>query len=351
MAERNSQNYEELKKVTTFYKSLDIQSNPYVFNDGSKKELLNLKGTIRITFKGSAFNIPIRIWIMDTYPNHAPICYVEPTPEMFIKPSRYVDQNGKIYLPYLHEWNPRTSELTSLIQILILTFSEMPPLYTKPAMPYPPNQNPSSFTPGYSYMPFPTPTPSSNINPYPNYTAMPQPTPYSVHPAPTGTITDQHIRDSLISAIEDKLRRKMREVFLQNEAELETLKKTKQDLLQGRQKIQDILGKLQSEKTELERNLKVVEGKSEELDKLIEKLNEQGTIDVDDAVIATTPLFTQMLHINAEESAIEDTIYYLDEGLRRGVIDLETFLKQVRYLSHKQFMLRALMKKCRQTVG
>ena len=58
-----------------------------------------------------------------------------------------------------------------------------------------------------------------------------------------------------------------------------------------------------------------------------------------------------MLNTHAEESAIEDTIYYMDEGLRRGVINLDAFLKQVRHLSYKQFMLRALMKKCRQTAG
>lgn len=77
-----------------------------VFNDGSTKMLLNLHGTIPVKYKGNTYNIPICIWLMDTHPKNAPICYVKPTPEMRIKVSAYVDFNGKIYLPYLHDWNP-----------------------------------------------------------------------------------------------------------------------------------------------------------------------------------------------------------------------------------------------------
>lgn len=48
---------------------------------------------------------------MDTHPNNAPICYVKPTLDMRIKMSMYVDHNGKIYLPYLHNWTPVTIQL------------------------------------------------------------------------------------------------------------------------------------------------------------------------------------------------------------------------------------------------
>ena len=58
-----------------------------------------------------------------------------------------------------------------------------------------------------------------------------------------------------------------------------------------------------------------------------------------------------MLNAFVEEAAIEDAIYYLAEGLRSGIIDLDAFLKQVRQLSRRQFMLRALMSVCRQKAG
>lgn len=59
----------------------------------------------------------------------------------------------------------------------------------------------------------------------------------------------------------------------------------------------------------------------------------------------------RLINAYAEEAAIEDAIYYIGEALRKGVIDLEVFLKQVRQLARKQFMNRALMQKCRQKAG
>lgn len=60
---------------------------------------------ICIIFVGSVYNIPICIWLMDTHPDVPPICYVKPTADMHVKISMYVDHSGKIYLPYLHDWN------------------------------------------------------------------------------------------------------------------------------------------------------------------------------------------------------------------------------------------------------
>jgi len=62
---------------------------------------------------------------------------------MQIKVSMYVDHNGKVYLPYLHDWQPHSSDLLSLIQVMIVTFGDHPPVYSKPkeqiAAPYPTN--------------------------------------------------------------------------------------------------------------------------------------------------------------------------------------------------------------------
>ena len=63
-------------------------------------------------------------------------------------------------------------------------------------------------------------------------------------------------------------------------------------------------------------------------------------LDVDDAVTATAPLYRQLLTAYADESATEDAIYFLGEALNRDAIDVESFLKHVRNLSRKQFLLR-----------
>lgn len=119
--------------------------------------------------------------------------------------------------------------------------------------PYPPTSYmPTSAFGGYP----PYPTPSSNL-PYPSYN--PYSTPYPPHsgggypgPSPavggTGTIKDEHIRESLLTAIEEKLMRKMKELFQQNQAELETLQRTQEELKQGKMKLNTILSRLEKEK-------------------------------------------------------------------------------------------------------
>lgn len=63
----------------------------------------------------------------------------------------------------------------------------------------------------------------------------------------SGTITEEHIKASLISAVEDKLRRRVQERVNQCQAEIQTLNRTKQELNEGRSKINEIINKLERE--------------------------------------------------------------------------------------------------------
>lgn len=380
------------------YKSLTYQLEKFVFNDGVIRDLFNLQGTIPVVYKNNTYHIPICIWLMDTHPNNAPMCFVKPTSTMQIKVSMFVDHTGKIYLPYLHDWQPQTSDLLGLIQVMIVTFGDQPPVYSKPkesVAPYP-NQFGSNTGPPYPQMPFmpqpntsgnfmpPYPTtgsggfpgypPANNFGSFPPYpggtagTNVPSSgagyPPYMQNTSgynsnfdasgtgnTTGTITEEHIKASLISAVEDKLKRRIQERVNQCQAEIETLDRTKQELTEGQTKIESIISRLQREEVELKKNISVLKDKEQELEKSLESLEKMDGIDVDEAVITTAPLYRQLLNAYAEESATEDAIYYLGEALRNGVIDLEVFLKHVRQLSRKQFMLRAIMQKCRQKAG
>lgn len=78
----------------------------------------------------------------------------------------------------------------------------------------------------------------------------------------------------------------------------------------------------------MDRNIELLKKKDEELSEALEKMeNQSENNDIDDVIIPTAPLYKQILNLYAEENAIEDTIFYLGEALRRGVIDLEVFLK------------------------
>ncbi|XP_063802420.1 tumor susceptibility gene 101 protein isoform X1 [Pseudophryne corroboree] len=125
----------EIVNVTSLYRDLKPLLDFYVFNDGTSRELLSLTGTIPVPYKGNTYNIPICLWLLDTYPYNPPICFVKPTSTMTIKTGKHVDANGKIYLPYLHEWKHPPSDLLGLIQILVVVFGEEPPVFSRSSAP------------------------------------------------------------------------------------------------------------------------------------------------------------------------------------------------------------------------
>ncbi|CAL8260461.1 unnamed protein product [Merluccius merluccius] len=60
-----------------------------------------------------SYNIPVCVWLDDSYPLTAPLCYVKPTPEMMTIRGKHVDSNGEVTLPYLQEWNQALSSSTN----------------------------------------------------------------------------------------------------------------------------------------------------------------------------------------------------------------------------------------------
>nr|XP_060462161.1 tumor susceptibility gene 101 protein isoform X1 [Panthera onca] len=180
----------ETVNVITLYKDLKPVLDSYVFNDGSSRELMNLTGTIPVPYKGNIYNIPICLWLLDTYPYNPPICFVKPTSSMTIKTGKHVDANGKIYLPYLHEWKHPQSDLLGLIQVMIVVFGDEPPVFSRPTISAsypsyqatgPPNTYPFSGFFGASYIP----GMPSGISAYPSG-YPPNPSGYPGCPYPPG---------------------------------------------------------------------------------------------------------------------------------------------------------------------
>ncbi|KAK3865025.1 hypothetical protein Pcinc_029334 [Petrolisthes cinctipes] len=392
------------------YRGLAPKLDKFVFNDGIDRELLNLDGTIPVHYKGSTYNIPVCIWLLDNHPFSPPMVYVKPTPDMLIKASRHVDQNGKVFLPYLHEWNLNSSDLVGLIQMMIMAFNEVPPVYAKPksAHPTPPTAYPTPYPtnpPGYMPMPgvggnlpYPTSQPPPTSTAYPPYPTQagypPTSTPYPVYPPAhsatpssypppytagptyppyppttsnpgtqssgttaeniskgpnnTGTITEEHIRASLVSHAMDRAKAKLRDGYGGAQAEVSVLMQQQADLNQGKTKLEGLIAKLDHEQSELDKNIRILREREGEMKSLVSRLSSSTQpLDVDEAVTTTAPLYKQLLNAYAEDQATQDAIYYLGEALRREVIDLDTYLRHVRSLSRKQFQLRAIMIKCR----
>eukprot|EP00118_Oscarella_pearsei_P025887 m.308966 g.308966 ORF g.308966 m.308966 type:complete len:474 (+) comp45190_c0_seq1:28-1449(+) len=452
-------NYQDQTKrdvmtVLANFKDLAPKSDIFVSNQGERKNRLSLNGTIPVTYKGATYNIPVRIWLRLDHPYTSPIPYVIPTESMSIKESRHVDQTGMVYLPYLHEWNDRRCDLSGLIQVMSVIFSEQPPVFAKPVnqrrppplsssnprppypqsqqyrppyggpqpshpnlpggyppypsggpqygtpygnSPYPPasrQPGPGGFMPMPKVQPVPAPSPGgpppSRSAPYPTQSQPSQPShmPYpssgpkagpvvspvalataqgSFDPAPpqktsqrpsgaerqsSYELTPEEQRACLLSSIEDKLRRQLKVTWETAENEMQSLHQTKVELEQGSRKLNGMLTTLDEKQKEVEANIQMLTTKDEEIREALVKLESSSkNLDVETVVVAAAPLYNQIFKLYAEENAVEDTIYYLTEGLRKGVIEVDAYLKHVRGLSRTQFEKRTLMQKARAKAG
>lgn len=365
----------------------------YVHSDRSRRDLLCLNGTIPVSYKGSNYNIPIQILFLTSHPVNAPLVFVKPTSNMLIKPNKHVDTSGRVYMPYLSEWKASKSDTYSMINMLCMIFSETCPVYSKPAgqpqvqqppRPSYPGYPPSNGGPGYPTqnhvrMPQPSypgqmppvysqggpsynnyPSPYTSTAGYPTHqqqhqtttTPPPRPQPPTAAKRQDSVIGNDTLRMSLLSTANDKVKRRVKEVFQMGQDELQLLETKKSDLENGNRSLTEMIHKMKEEKANLDSNVKVLKEKNEELEGTLTKLEKDSeNLNIDEAVSTTTPLYNQILKLFAEENAVEDTMYYLSDSLRRGVIESEVFLKTVRDLSRKQFILRATLQKARATAG
>jgi ESCRT-I complex subunit TSG101 len=235
--------------------NLLVKVAPFFYNDGQSKELLCLAGTVTCQYKGSRYNIPVDIWFQQDHPHVAPLAYVKPTAEMYVSPnSQDVQPDGMVILPYLKRWrhvsdahafnstdNVRVpvfrrtqpnSDMSSLLNAMSEAFSRSPPVYSGA---------PSRSTP------YPTHPPSMGA-------AMPMPgnahTTVSPYPYATSTIPQDIYRDSLQTAAFEKIRTRLNEFNQMGRAQIDSLRKTEQDLQNGEKKIDMFIQNIEQEQSQ-----------------------------------------------------------------------------------------------------
>ncbi|CAL8085341.1 unnamed protein product [Calicophoron daubneyi] len=390
---------DDVKSTLSAYKELRPKLEPFVFNDGSSRDLVCLEGTIPVIYQDATYNIPIAVFLYETHPHAAPMVYVRPTSTMQIKANDFVDKTGLVRLPYISEWKHPGSDLAGLLAVLQVVFGEKCPVFSKAVAT--PSVNHSSSYPSNTSMQrggvnmYAQP-PMGTMDGMPNSTyympqapgvgwAMPQlPTtvgipmpppsafnsPFSEQPLTSGgsgvgfvpsstdgfnqnVVSQDHFRLSLRSAVLDKIRRVQREMLLQHQDELQSLRQTQADLRRGGEILQDMITRMDSERIRASEALESLKVRNNELTDLVTRLSaaDKEPINVDEAVDTTAPLYRQLVSAFAEEQAIEDAIYFLGEALGKGAIEMEVFLKKVRELSRKQFLLRATVQQCRHKAG
>ncbi|KAJ8390908.1 hypothetical protein AAFF_G00098280 [Aldrovandia affinis] len=122
---------EELQKVHRIYPEMTPQTGTYTFSDSSQKDLIKLIGNIPVRYQGRSYNLPILLWLLDSFPFTPPICLLRPTSNMVIRDGKHVDAQGRMHLPTLHNWDHPKTTVNGLLVEMIAKFEEDPPLSSR----------------------------------------------------------------------------------------------------------------------------------------------------------------------------------------------------------------------------
>ncbi|XP_059653704.1 protein ELC-like [Cornus florida] len=351
---------QHLLSLSDAFPSLQPKTSTFTHNDGTTVHLLQADGTVPMLFQNVTYNIPIVIWLMESYPRHKPIVFVNPTQDMVIKrPHQYVNPSGMVSIPYLHNWLYPSSNLVDLARNLSHFFGRDPPVFSQRRPNPNPNPNPNT---GY-----PQSLLSSNSMSDGSRPAIPPPRGYLQSPyGSSGRISSPGLQRPPPAMTEDPTemfrRNAMGKLVESLHTDIGALRKTREAEVEGlfnaqavlRQKEEQLLNglrRMQDEKEGLEQQLQMVLMNSDILEGwLIEnegKLAMMGNVDVDEAFKPCDALSKQMLDCTASDLAIEDVIYSLDKAIQEWSIPLDQYLRNVRLLSREQFFHRATSSKVR----
>ncbi|KAE8683194.1 Protein ELC [Hibiscus syriacus] len=326
---------QHLLSLTFHYPSLQPKTATFTHNDGLSVNLLQTDGTIPMPFQGVTYNIPVVIWLIESYPRYPPGVYVNPTRDMIIKrPHPHVSPSGLVSIPYLQNWVYPSSNLVDLISNLSSAFSLDPPLYSQRRSN--PNSNPNP--PSYEHQ----------QSGYP-------PSPYGrVQPPHTEDATVVH-KMNAVNKLVEMVNGDIIKMRKERETGMEGLFSDQAVLRRREEEINKGLKEMQDEKEALELQLQVVLMSSDVLDRWIRD-NEGKTknigknidyVDLDKVFYCADELSEQMLDCTAADLAIEDAFYSLDKAVQEGAVPFDQYLRNVRLLSREQFFHRATAAKVR----
>eukprot|EP01018_Ginkgo_biloba_P008146 Gb_20093 [translate_table: standard] len=358
---------QHLVSVIQEFPSLQVKTAMFTHNDGRTVNLLQAEGTIPMFYQEVMYNIPVTIWLLETYSRTPPCVYVTPTRDMIVKRGhRYVDGSGLVSVPYLQGWVFPSSNLVDMVRNLSHLFGQDPPLYTKQSAAQQPRQSPppvhsvnQNHTGGaivsHTHVPYSSPgnpdrnsqvtnarPPNPRVNPpYSRFPPSPQRPPYMDDPSVI-------FKKNAITRLVELLHNDMGELRKTREVEMDGLFNTQAVLRQREEQLGKGVREMHQEKEGLEQQLQSILTNTDILETWLQQNeNKKSNFDIDDVFEPSDALSKQMLESTAADLAIEDIVYSLDKAVQEGTIPVDAYLKNVRALSRDQFFHRATSAKVR----
>ncbi|KAG7364871.1 UEV domain containing protein [Nitzschia inconspicua] len=358
---------------------------PLVENNGDSSHCLVLQGTIAIVFRGQTYQLLVDIYLPSGYPIRPPISYVRLAENMYLKENHpHVGSDGMVYMPYTHEWNPRTHSLIEMVVAMSSVFSADPPVFTRAApapAPLPPPPPPVAAAVASNMTPYVT-TSSNRSPPPPAYSSYVSPATSSAVQMDSERYMQEQIEaimakeaeeanraaeiarkaareeeervqaqkeweaqktEQIRDQVNEKIRTYLQQYVEENQSSLAADWRDQEQLKQTRDRIEADLKDLVNQKSELEKHLTTLDAKTKEIEEWLEasKNAEEKEPGIDNVCEPINKLHAQMLDLSAENAALTDLMYFLDRGMYAGQIDCTTHLKMIRKHAKQQFLIRA----------
>jgi len=303
----------DLVNTLRVYKCLAPSAETYVFETGEVQQLLNLGGTIPIKYNEENYNIPVKIWVLRDYPETPPFCYVIPTKDMELSVSPYLDHSGLVELPCLTEWNHKTTDLNTFLQIARITFSETPPVFSKPKLSARRKVSKDEFE--------------------------------SVWEEHFPDEDEKLLKTFFLKSASETCRSKLGEEYSKTKAEVDSLHSVNKELIDRQEEIQNVLENIKAKEIETDETIEIVTNNLKSLTSVRDERSNQEVTrdDIEELIKVPNAAHIQLLDAIAQDEAINDCIYVLGQALENEKIILEVYLRKVRELSRRQFTCRILV--------
>jgi len=305
-------------------RNLKLAQGTYMDTNGTEIKCLSLNGLVPVKYLGASYQFPVDIYIFHNYPVNPPILYVRPTHNMVIVSGYFVDNNGLVMnLDYLKGWNSIKSLKGFLVEALA-RFGEKPPLMSIPS-----NKAPVTV--------FGAPINRDENNLYRSGT------PAAVYSGVGGTSTNE--KQELIKNITYKMKERLTQEYriLTEDCNQELYQQSNLNKSQENAKAE--YDRLLRKIDEFKEAIELMKSKKIQLDEweLAAADSAKEEIDVETLLKPYDPASEQLIELDAEVCAIEDTIEFLKKAYTEKRISYTDLLKEVKSLTKDQFTKMSLI--------
>ncbi|CCI41494.1 unnamed protein product [Albugo candida] len=328
--------FDVLNQIT----SLLPASGIFTYNDGSSGNHLFLAGTIPIYFRNDRYNIPVEIWIVETYPMAPPVCFVRPTAEMMIRPRHpHVSKEGFIVVPYLTDWQENNT-LVELVAQLSSIFGGIPPVFQRPKHEMTSEIEEKDHTQW-------TEDRSSRIRNDCESQRLSSSF-HSIDLESQRISDDDRVKRNLKMDVIAEIQLRVQQCFQDIKDDIDLQMEHQIQLKKSKTRVEEGIVSLQRHCEQLTKRKEVLMQQNARADEWLRHYDTNTQVDIDSIILPKDSLTTQLLLALADYHSCEDALYYLDRCLSNGNIAFDLYLKQIRKLSTKQFLSLALAQKLAQ---